>query len=366
MKKYFFCCGACLFAFAGFSQTTMIGKVISEKTGEALPFVNIMLKNTTRGTTADVQGRFSVTVPAGGADFEFSFVGYASLVYHATPETAGLIIIRLKEKSTELHEVVIRPTVNPALRIIRKAVKNKKENDPENLPSFRYHVYNKLYLAMESTGDTARNEKERRYEKFAHQNHLFISESFTERKYVRPNLTKETVLANRVSGVKDPFFTFQASDFQPFSFYKDNVLLFNVNYRNPISYGSWDKYDFTLADTLYHGKDSVFVIAFEPLPGKSFEALKGQLYITTDGYALEHVLAQPADDQTLIEFHVQQQYEKTEGHWFPAQLNTELRFKEYKVGNQKTALRRPQLPQRRTHRGRHSKKGIRYAQRRVR
>ncbi len=138
-----------------------------------------------------------------------------------------------------------------------------------------------------------------------------------------------------MSGVKDPFFSFLATDFQTFSFYKDFILLFNKNYLNPISEGSVEKYDFSLLDTVYHGNDSVFVIAFEPLPGKTFDALKGQLYISSDGYALEHVLAQPADDKALVEYRIQQKYEKVDGHWFPIQLNSELRFKEYQIRGQK-------------------------------
>ncbi|HRI80604.1 MAG TPA: DUF5686 family protein, partial [Cyclobacteriaceae bacterium] len=237
----------------------------------------------------------------------------------------------------------------------RKAIRQKPANDPERLPSFSYNAYNKLFMTMEGYADSVatplmdslaappkdsveaaalkkKQDARKRLKYFAERNHLFVTESYTERKFTAPNFTKETVLANKMTGVKDPFFAFLATDFQPFSFYKDFISLFGKNYLNPASEGTFDRYDFTLIDTVYHATDSVFIITFEPLPGKQFEALKGQLYISSDGFAIEHVIAEPADDGALIAARIQQKYAKVEGKWFPIQLNTELRFKEYKIG----------------------------------
>ena len=328
--------GLFLLSLSGFAQIRVIkGKVINEKSRDALPFVNIVVKNTRRGTTSDVEGRFTISVNEKDYDLSFSYLGFETFVLHAGTLSESYVVIALKEKPTELNEVVIHPGDNPAFRIIRNAVRNKPLNDPENLPSFSYHSYNKLFLQADPTADSAKDKKEQRFRDFAEGHNLFVGESYTERKFVKPNLSKETVLANQVSGVKDPFFTFLVTDFQPFSFYKDFVPVFTKNYLNPITEGSTEKYDFTLLDTVYHGIDSIFVISFEPLPGKTFDALKGQLYISSDGYAIEHVLAQLAEDNALIQYKIQQKYEKIDGHWFPVQLNSELRFTEFQFSAQK-------------------------------
>src|SRR5690606_36349708 len=86
--------------------------------------------------------------------------------------------------------------------------------------------------------------------------HLFIMESVTERKYVRPNLSEETITATRVSGFKNPQFASLATDFQPFSFYSNSIRLFDIQYLNPISDGSLTKYDFTFEDIHERGQDS--------------------------------------------------------------------------------------------------------------
>jgi hypothetical protein len=322
-----------LLAFTANGQVTLQGKVVNEKNREPLAFVSIVIKGYNGGTTTDIDGRFKLTLPAGYHELVITHIGFEprALTVH---ETNTSLIIRLREKATELTEIVVHPEDNPALRIIRQATKNKPINDPDNRSSFSYNSYNKLYstlLSADSTATLSNGLDTARLRRYLQNNHLFIHESYTERQYIRPNLNKETVLGNHLSGIKDPFFAFLATDLQPFSFYKDFIKLFSMDYLSPLSPGSTNKYDFILSDTLYHGTDSTYVIHFEPLPGHTFNGLKGQLYITTDGYALESVQAEPADKQAMIESLIQQRYEKIDGHWFPAQLNSELRFRNFEI-----------------------------------
>ncbi|HQQ83692.1 MAG TPA: DUF5686 family protein [Cyclobacteriaceae bacterium] len=307
------------------------GMVVDEKTQAPLPFVNIGVTGTRYGTSTNVDGKFTLQLPAGRSTLEFRYVGYESQSINVT---SSPMVIRLREQATTLRELVVRSGANPAVRIIREAVAHREINDPENLPSFSYNSYNKLYGSLEENPTGPRLGRKLKpadsisFNRFIAGNHLFIAESYTRREFRKPNFSKEVVLGNQMSGIRDPFFSFLATDFQPFTFYKSYIELFGKSYLNPITPNSEQRYDFTLADAILRTADSLFVITFEPLPGKSFEGLKGQLYISSDGYALEHVLATPADDKVLIESHIQQKYEKVSGHWFPSQLNTELRFKQ--------------------------------------
>lgn len=305
------------------------GKVIDAQTKQPLAFVNISVEGTTIGTSTDINGRFSL-IPTGDKPVRISYVGYKpQLITPAEYSKQSYFVIALEESVTELEGVIIWPGENPAHEIIRKATANRHVNNPENLSSFTYRSYNKLYatFADAAAPDTSKNLK------FLENSHLFVSESVSERKYIRPRLNKETVVGNRMTGVKDPFFAILASDFQPFTFYEDYIPLLDKKYRNPISTGSIGRYDYLIADTLYRGSDTTYIIQFEPLPGKTFEALRGQLYINTNGYAIENAIAQPDDPQSLVSITIQQQYTFIHGHWFPKQLNTTFSLKEYKIGN---------------------------------
>ncbi len=55
---------------------TLEGIVRDADTGETLPGVNIILEGTTQGTVTDIDGQYSIQVPAGSNVLVFSFVGY--------------------------------------------------------------------------------------------------------------------------------------------------------------------------------------------------------------------------------------------------------------------------------------------------
>ena len=88
---------------------------------------------------------------------------------------------------------------------------------------------------------------------------------------------------------------------------------------------------------MYDGKDTVFVISFKPKKNKNFSALKGALYINTNGYAIQNVIAEPdRPDDYLLSIKVQQKYEFRDSlQWFPVQLNTDWIWKNASVSSKK-------------------------------
>ena len=309
--------------------------MVNAKTKESLPFVNIGIQGTLRGTSTDIEGRFQLRVRSTDT-LVLSYVGFWKKKI-AGKDLAGFHIIELEEKTTELKDVVIRPGENPAWKIIRKVIANKPGNDPDNLNSYSYNCYNKLFGTMidPNTDPGIPKMDTSKAKKFFDNNHLFVFESYTRRYFKKPNLSKEVIVGNKMTGIKDPFFSLIATDVQSFSMYPDYIKLFDKNYINPISKGFEGRYDMVLEDTIMYERDSTYIISFQPYEGKSFDALKGQLHITTDGYALKHVIFEPADPYSLIAGTVHHRYDKIDGHWFPAQLNTELNFKQFGITNMK-------------------------------
>jgi len=116
---------------------------------------------------------------------------------------------------------------------------------------------------------------------------------------------------------------------QPFSFYQDDIKLVDVHYLNPISASSLKKYKFKIEDTYLKEKDTVFIISYEPKKNKNFDGLKGVLYINSNKYAVQNVIATPYH-RGKINLKIQQQYQLiNEAYWFPEQLNYVLQFDEY-------------------------------------
>ncbi len=316
-----------------FCQSTQIsGTVIDSVNGQVLPFVNILINEKPVGTTSDIDGRFTVQPDEPVNSLTFSYVGYKKLKLEGNALKEKPLTVRLSSEGVEMQDVVVLPGENPAHRMIKNATTNRKKNNPEQLPSFSYTSYNKMYFTADKPEDMPQQDSsDMRMVQFFQKQHLFLSETISERIY-KSGKSNEKVLATRVSGLKDPTFSVMATEFQSFSFYNDYFTLGDKNYLNPISGGSTNKYFFLLEDTIYSGADSIFVISYRPKKGKNFDGLEGLLYITTDGWAVQNVTAKAVDADN-VSLNIQQKYKKIEGQWFPVQLNTDMVLNTINVNN---------------------------------
>lgn len=327
------------------AQQMVTGRVLDAATKEPLAFVPFLIEGTRTGTTSDIDGRFKLSVPQLPMALRASYVGYEP--QSITIADGNPVTVLLHASNTQLNTVQVTHTENPAHRIIRRVYANRKENDGMRHHSYRYTSYSKTVfdLVKDSLGtdadgqspaepdttafsaDTAQvDTAEEKFMRMLERQHLFLIESATRKSFIPPAAAKETVLAMRVSGLKDPSFLALAAQTETFSIYAPQIDISDKSYLGPIGPGSTSKYLFILEDTLYQGKDSVYVISYRPRTGTKFDGLKGLLYINTDGYAVQSVTAEPIDKSGLsIRF--QQQHKrlptaKGGSSWFPVQLNT--------------------------------------------
>ncbi|MDR6806869.1 TonB-linked SusC/RagA family outer membrane protein [Dyadobacter sp. BE34] len=86
------------------ADVTVTGRVTDEK-GEVLPGVNVTVKGTLRGVSADASGNYSLSVPSGQVTLVFSFVGYVSQEVQLGEKKTLDVILRSDNKN--LEEVVV-------------------------------------------------------------------------------------------------------------------------------------------------------------------------------------------------------------------------------------------------------------------
>ncbi|HSJ67985.1 MAG TPA: SusC/RagA family TonB-linked outer membrane protein [Anditalea sp.] len=111
MKRiYQFFFTLCLLYFSTgwtWAQYTVTGTVVDDRTGESLIGANILIRGTTQGTVADLNGNFSITISDNqAATLVVSSLGYVSQNLQVSPNVTQLNI-RLAEDATNLEEVVI-------------------------------------------------------------------------------------------------------------------------------------------------------------------------------------------------------------------------------------------------------------------
>lgn len=95
--------------------------VISDENGEGLPGVNILIKGTTKGTTSDMNGNYSLNVSDGDV-LVVSFIGYKSVEIAVGEEST--INIKMEQDVSEIGDI----TVKGYRASLQRAVAIKRES----------------------------------------------------------------------------------------------------------------------------------------------------------------------------------------------------------------------------------------------
>lgn len=322
------------------AQIIVTGKIIDDASQKPLAFANATLKtDSSIGTVSDVDGNFHLRVNTSLPEIviELSFVGYQkrSITIH---QSKDLGVIALKEEVSHLEEITVMGSdKNPAIEIISKVVENALMNNPEEYPFYHYRAYNKTaFTFVDSHADSIVAEKKQ--DSIFQNAHLFLSESYTSVKFKKPGRKNETVLASKLSGIEKSTVAMLSTTFQPFSFYNNYVTLFETPYLNPVSKNSEHQYEFAIQDTLLYDSDTTYIISYAPKKKKVFHALKGLIYVSTEGYAIQNVIASSADTNAVTYFRIQQKYSRIQHRWFPSQLSTQYWLKEMKLRDRKILI----------------------------
>lgn len=315
------------FFFALFGITLAFSQqfqIKEQATQEAIPFVKVYPK-TGNPFLADLDGRF--TNPTGNTQITLKMMGFRDTTF-----TLGIdSILYMVEVGNQLDEVTILPGVNPAERIMERAIENRKKNHPKADIAYKHDTYSKFIFTMNPESiaaipDTTQDTSLIEIKKFFNSQHIFMLESTAENYFKPPYKEKEIITAYKVSGFTDPMFSTFADQVQSFNFYDNQFDILGKSYLNPLAAGSIRRYLFILQDsTINEQGDTTFTIRFQPRRDKNFDGMKGVLYINTNGYAIERVIAEPAKENTSFTVKITQEYSFLEGKkWFPSKLSTDV------------------------------------------
>lgn len=311
--------------FISFAQDKI--QIKEKGTLESIPFVKIIPVGKP-AMLADLDGFFTLDLSQVTA-FQLRFLGYKDTTILVS-ELGEQREIFLQPLSEMLDEVTVLPGENPAHRIINQVIENRKKNSPTENNAFQYESYSKFYFtmdptALESIPSDTEDSTLKSLKSFFDSQYLFLLESSSTRKFMPPSRDKETITAYKVSGFSDPMFSTFANEMQSFSFYENQFNLLGKTYINPIAFGGTRRYLFLLEDTTVVGNDTTFTISFRPRKGKNFDGLKGQLFINTNGFAIEKVISEPNEPSDNLSIKVIQEYAFIEGKkWFPVKLSSEM------------------------------------------
>lgn len=331
--KYLLHLSFLLTASLSFSQLQF--QVREALSGESVPFVKVVPENQLPFLT-DIDGIFSIDTST-TRSFLLKNSGYRDTLYQLSAINGNIIYIR--ENSVILDEVKIIPGINPALRIIENAIASRSRNDPKANDAFEYDSYGKFYFTidpkvLEQIPDNTKDKDLISLRELVSTQYLFLLENSSQRQFIPPYKDKEVITAYKVSGFTNPMFSTFTNMLQSFSFYENQFDIMGKTYINPIAFGSTKRYNYLIEDTTVTGRDTTYTISYYPKPGKNFDGLKGKLFISTNGWAIEKVIAEPNSDDSGNQVKIIQEYVFTNNKkWFPSKLSAEIAIPSLQINN---------------------------------
>lgn len=114
------------------SLDRVVNGTIKSETGEGLPGVSVVVKNTTVGTTTDAEGKFKLTVPKEADILVFSYVGYQSQEVVLGNQTT--LNLQLIPNPKSLNEVVVVGYGTQVKRELTSAISSVSTKEINELP----------------------------------------------------------------------------------------------------------------------------------------------------------------------------------------------------------------------------------------
>lgn len=111
IKRYTMCIMALLAGVSAMATEppakVQLSGVVRDSEGNALPYVTIFVEGTTRGTTTDAEGRYTLNVAEGDVRLTAQMMGYADVTHDISASGRGVIDFELSEAATAIDAVVV-------------------------------------------------------------------------------------------------------------------------------------------------------------------------------------------------------------------------------------------------------------------
>ena len=227
-----------LFSLVANAQLT--GKITDSK-GDILPFANVYLEGTTRGTTANTEGSYFLDIPDGTYRVVYQLIGYKKRIESVivSGKTKRDVVLEILEQ--ELAEVVVKANAeDPAYAIIRKAIENRSYF-LKQVKSYSCDVYIKGLQRIEDAPKKIFGQKigdmNGSLDTITRSGIVYLAETVSKLN-VSANEVKEELITSKVSG-DDKGFSFNRATLFDFNLYNNFNTDLARKILSPIAETRW-------------------------------------------------------------------------------------------------------------------------------
>lgn len=287
------------------AQGTLKG-TITNSAGDPLPFANIFIKGTSKGTTSNNNGEYTFSLDKGTHQVVFQYIGYQTVeklvVESELPAELNIVLF---PENYEMAEVTVTENQeDPAYSVIRKAIE-KRRYYKDRVSSWACDTYVK---GMQKIKDAP--------EKFMgidlgdldgaldtnRQGIIYLSESVSKLYFQQQEGQKEIMVSSLVSG-NDNGFSFNRASSMDFSLY-NNTIQFIKPLVSPIADNAMTHYRYRLESTFVDQQGRLINRIQVTPKRKNTPCLEGYIHIVEDWWlvqAIDLFLTGTAIDQPVLD-----------------------------------------------------------------
>jgi hypothetical protein len=282
-----------LFFLALNSFAGKISGTVTDDKGQVLPFASILVKGTTRGTTANNEGKYFLNLEPGNYTLACQYVGYKREEKEVAVINENITVnFQLQLQQLTLGEVIVKKEEDPAYEIIRQTIKRRSYYQ-QQLSSFQCEVYTKGQLKLRDFPKKFMGEKvDFEDADTSKKKTIYLSETIATYSVQKPDKRKVEVLSTKVSGQSDGY---GLSAPEIYSFYDNNIRIGNnLNPRgfiSPISGNALNYYRYKFEGSFF--EDGKEIGRIKVIPKRKYEPLfSGYINIVIDEWRIHSVQLQ--------------------------------------------------------------------------
>ncbi|WP_428328787.1 DUF5686 and carboxypeptidase regulatory-like domain-containing protein [Mucilaginibacter sp.] len=314
-------------------QVTLSGKITDEQK-KAIPFASVYIKNTTKGTSANSEGQYTLQLKPGTYNVQYKAVGYKQESRKLELSSNQTVDMTLSPETFQLNEVVVKSGgEDAAYAMIRKAIKKRKAHLNE-VNAYTCEVYikglQKLlaapkkfmgYDVQKATREMGLDSNRRGI--------IYLSESESKYSFMRPNKVHEELISSKVSGSNKAFSYNRASDVNV-NFYQNTQRWEGLSLRpliSPIADNALFYYNYKYIGFSTENGETINKI--QVIPKRGYDAcFQGYIYIMDDSwriYGLDLFITKKQNINFVDTLRVNQQFlPVSQQAWMPSSIKFEF------------------------------------------
>lgn len=298
-----------------FSQTVTVSGAITDEKGSTVPFASVYIRNTTKGTSANSEGKYTLQIAPGAYEILFKAIGYKQESRKIDAKANTVVDVVMHAEAYQLRAVNIGGE-DPAYAIIRKAIK-KRPYYLKQVNAYSCDVYIKGLQKLLASPKKFMGVD---MQKMARENGLdsnrtgivYLSESESKYTFQQPDKVHEVMISSKVSGRNRAFSFNRASDLEV-NFYNNMENwegLSNRPFVSPIANNAMLYYRYELVGTMVENGETVNKI--KVTPRRDYDAaFTGYIYIIEDSwriYSLDLYVTKKANLNFVDTLKINQQF----------------------------------------------------------